>query len=141
MSIVRHGDISIPLNLGWTDGTQMVLLKEPTAGFRANVVVSSEDLRPGETLEDFRARTRTSLREALTGLRVDDEGRAKIGPWNGYMVEHRFEAGDQVLKQIQFHIHLGAKVHTLTCSHVESEFEDMRLEFQQIISGLQVTSE
>jgi len=139
MSIVRHGDIVVPLNWGWTDGTQIVLFKEPTADFRANVVVSSDDLRPGETLEDFRARMRTSLRETLTALRVDYEGHATLGPWNGYMVEHRFEAGDQVLKQIQFHVHLGAKVHTLTCTHAESEFEDTRLEFQQIISGLQIT--
>jgi hypothetical protein len=138
MRIVRHGDIVVPLMLGWTDGTQIVLLKEPAANFRANVVVSSEDLGPGETLEDFRARTRTSLRETLTALRVDYEGHTTLGPWNGYMVEHRFEANNNVLKQIQFHIHLGAKVHTLTCTHVESEFEDTRLEFQQIISELQI---
>ncbi len=139
MRIVRHGDIAIPLNFGWIDGSQIVLLKETTTNFRPNVVVSSEDLPPGETLEDFRARTWTSLRKTLTALRKDYEGHATLGPWNGYMVEYRFEVDDYVLKQIQFSILFEAKVHTVTCGNLASDFEDTRLEFQQIISGLQIS--
>ena len=142
MDQVRHADVTLPLPLGWEDGSQIAILGPSNGQFRPNIVVSKERLKADETFDQFIVQIKRSLREVLENYQICEEGRATIGKWSGYMLEQTFTNSDgrpsTILQQQQFFLIVGETVYTFTCSNTADAFDATRAEIKKIISGAHI---
>lgn len=138
MATINYNGIKVPLPAGWEDGTQVVALGPVDNGFRPNMVASTEPAKPGETAEKFAARTLPSLRQALTGYKLVKEGMTTLGKRTGFLREHSFNAGGQVLSQLQFYVLQGGKAFTFTFTHLAGRFAQVRATGEKLFGSVEL---
>jgi hypothetical protein len=142
MAEVVHNNISLPMPMGWEDGTQVVIVApEAEGGFRPNVVMSRDPPEPpDETPQAFSARHQRALRSALERYELlDEHDHRRVGPYDGFLREHAFLANAQRLQQFQYYFRYEGWVYTLTFTHLASHFPEWRARALEIFAKLRFT--
>lgn len=99
---IRHGALQLSLPEGWFDASQVVAVGPEDSGFRANLVVSIEPTAPGETVQQFAARTLVGVRQSSEAFTLGEERAATFGPHTGVLRECTFNLQGTRLSQLQF---------------------------------------
>jgi hypothetical protein len=99
---IRHGALQLSLPEGWFDASQVVAVGPEHNGFRANLVVSVEPTAPGETVQQFAARTLLGVSQSSEAFKLGEERTATFGPHTGVLRECSFELQGTRLSQLQF---------------------------------------
>src|SRR5687767_4858096 len=104
---LQFGRFAVPLPEEWEDGSQLVLLGPPEAGFRPNFLVARLPVEKGENARQFALRQLPELRESLPDFTLVKEGDTRIGNRGGFLREHSFGAPDRRYVQLHYYfVHL-----------------------------------
>ncbi|HZH02841.1 MAG TPA: DcrB-related protein [Myxococcaceae bacterium] len=118
MASIQHKEMVLPIPNGWEDRSQAIAVSPTGNDFRANVVVVSEPIKPGEKIEQFAARHVETLKQTFEGFQVVTEGAKKLGAFEGFWREYVFSAAGKKYGQIQYHALAENSIYTFTYSDV-----------------------
>ena len=128
-------NVALEVPEGWADFSVVTLVAPPQGAFRPNVVVTSEDLVDGVAVANHAKAQLKALKADAAAFKLITEGPATVGGHAGYMAEFSFKTPEtQGLRQIQYYAALGARVYTLSLTHLDEDFEKQRPTFAEIAS-------
>ncbi|ADO70897.1 DUF1795 domain-containing protein [Stigmatella aurantiaca] len=138
-NLIKHGALRLSLPEGWLDASQVVAVGPEERGFRPNLVVSIEPLRPGETLAQFTQRSLVHLRR-LEGFSLAEERAATFGPHQGVLREYTFRIQGVLMAQYQFQILQNSVGYSFTYCQLPEKMAATRAVAEQFFATAQVSA-
>ena len=139
MSKINYNGVSVTLPAGWEDGTKLVAFGPSEGPFRSNIVISSEPLTKGDSVEQFANRQILLMAENLSEFKKLKGGKATHGANSGFTTECSFTVGNQRLAQIHFYILGNKQAFLLTFTTVSEHLEKGRLAVERLFASAAVT--
>ena len=133
---LRLGDFSFQPPAGWNP--QLLATGPLEAGFRPNLVALSTPSLPGETSEQFAARTAGEVSKGVVGYQVVKEGMATFGEVSGWLRHHTFLQGTTRIGQLQLSVVSDGVARILTFTHLADRLEGARGLAEEIFGSIQV---
>ena len=118
---LRLGDFSFQPPFGWTP--QLIATGPLEGGFRPNFIAISSPSLPGETAEQFAARTAAEACQNVVAYQVVQEGNATFGEVSGWLRRHTFLQGSTRIGQLQLYVVSGGVARTFTFTHLADRLE------------------
>ncbi|HVE86440.1 MAG TPA: DcrB-related protein [Myxococcales bacterium] len=135
---LRLGDFSFQPPAGWS--SQVIATGPPEGGFRPNFVALAAPSLPGETAEQFAARTAAEARQNTVGYQILQEGSATFGDASGWLRQHVFLQGSTRIGQLQLYVVSDGWARTFTFTHLADRLEAAREVAVSLFSSIRVLS-
>jgi len=138
MNVLNHNEFQLSLPAGWEDNSHVIARGPPQPDFVASLVMVTEPLPPGDTLEQVAGRHVKAL-EAIPAFNLIKQEPKKLGAHQGVFREYTFEGPNTAkLTQLQFSIAVGRKVCTLTYSDTQERMPKTRQLGLDLIASLKL---
>lgn len=121
---LRLGDFSFQPPAGWS--SQLLATGPLEAGFRPNLVALAIPSLPGETAEQFAARTAGEAGKGVVDYQIVQEGNATFGEVSGWLRHHTFFQGTTRVGQLQLSVVSEGVARILTFTHLADRLEGAR---------------
>src|SRR5688572_5169050 len=121
---LRLGDFSFQPPFGWTP--QLIATGPLEGGFRPNFIAISSPSLPGETAEQFAARTAAEACQNVVAYQVVQEGNATFGETSGWLRQHTFLQGSTWIGQLQLYVVSHGVARIFTFTHLADRLESAR---------------
>jgi len=118
---LRLGDFSVQPPSGWSP--QLVATGPLEGGFRPNLIALATPSLPGETAEQFAARTAGEASRNTVDYRIVQEGNATFGEVSGWLRRHTFLQGSTRIGQLQLYVVSGGVARILTFTHLADRLD------------------
>ncbi len=130
----------LPIPPGWEDRSQLIILSDEGADFRANIVVVKEELKD-RSLEEFIDKHIGTLRETFDGFSLGLDEPASFGPHQGHLIDYGFAAAGKFYRQRQFMVVAQGLVYTFTYSNTATEFDPGLALLEQVVGNTRIVSQ
>jgi hypothetical protein len=133
---LKNVGLEVPAN--WSDFSVVTMVGPEGGAFRANAVVTSEDVGGTDVIAYAKAQVK-ALKADAAAFKLVTEGATTVAGHAGYSVEFSFKAPEgQKLRQVQRYAALGGRVYTLSLTHLDDEFEKARPMLDQIAASFRL---
>jgi hypothetical protein len=122
--LLRLGDFSFQPPSGWSP--QVIATGPLEGGFRPNLIALAIPSLPGETAQQFAARTAGEASQSVVGYQIVKEGTATFGEVSGWLREHTFLQGSTRIGQLQLYVVSDGVARTFTFTHLADRLEGAR---------------
>jgi hypothetical protein len=106
----------------WEDRTQMVVVSDTGADFRANVVVVREERR-GRSIDELLADHFSTLDSTFDSWLIAADRHQVYGRNSGHLIDYTFRAGGIEYRQLQFFVTTTELFVTFTYSNTAARFD------------------
>ncbi len=136
MQKLRANDYELNFLDGWRDASQIVLIGHERPVFTPNVQVHREPL-PEESLEEFFREQRSEL-STLEGFRLLEHGDRLLGGIKALFHAYSWILPDSPgirVRQLQLATVRAGTLFTVTCSALETDWDQVEAGFELTLSG------
>lgn len=135
-SFLRDVELTVPDD--WADFSVVTLVAKPGGKFRANAVVTSDELPQGDAGAYAKQQIK-ALKGDAPGLKVHVDESGTVAGRPGHVLEYTFRSPEgATLRQRQLYAAKDRRVFTLSLTHLDEEFEDARPLFEQIAKSFRI---
>lgn len=135
---LRHGEYSVMLPSGWSDGSFIVAHGPMDRGFRTNLAITPQTIPETVTLESYVADMKDSMARTLEQYVVHKEGPARFGSLSGHLREHSFLAEGVKIGQYQLCVLTKGLARVFTYSVRAEKLSASRPTAEALFSGIQI---
>ncbi|HEY8206540.1 MAG TPA: DcrB-related protein [Myxococcaceae bacterium] len=135
---LRLGDFSFQPPAGWS--SQLLATGPLESGFRPNLIALATPSLPGETAEQFAARTANQASQGAVGYLIVKEGNATFGEVSGWLRHHTFFQGTTRIGQFQLSVVSDGVARILTFTHLADRLEGARGLVAELFGSIRVFS-
>ena len=127
---------------GWFDKSMTVYSAPPVAGrsMAPNIVISRDQLLPGETFREYCNRQIATFRTSLPGFTRETEGYGQVHARDAFQVQMTWSSAAGTLRQRVFFIDAGdgGLIVNFTASAADGDWAEQEPAFQRGLASLRI---